>query len=178
MVTADKEIQPQGTPMWAQVGYGRLSFASPDEPTAPYRTFAQYTRACRGESGCPTHGLKTVFAPAPSETKTYTNVLKKSTQRIHMRANGVQILKTAYDPAKVWRPEWAAQFFGETKDWQSDVPGTVVDPVNFSRIQRYESNGTSTLSRNSPEALLATATTSNGTALTVGVWASEYIRHH
>lgn len=119
---------------WAQAGYIKVGEESPNFPDREGMLMvSQWMRANRG--------LVTRFAPDPGGERMYSVYQSRSDGHIHMRADGIQIDETEYNPSGVWDPAWSAQYAGETRHYASDVPGTASDKTTFSYLQRYDGNG-------------------------------------
>jgi hypothetical protein len=58
-----------------------------------------------------------------------------------MTIDGDEVTETNYDPAGDWDAAWQGQFYGETHEKASDLPGTATDPTNLDYLQKYGSGG-------------------------------------
>lgn len=108
---------------WAQTGYG--NFASEAFPVhTGYWEWGQTWTGCAN--------LENYWRNHPSgATKTYNAQYKSGDGHLHLIIDGDQFGETGWNPTNLWAGDWQSEFFGETKFAQSDVPGTVGDPVAF-----------------------------------------------
>jgi hypothetical protein len=122
-----------GTTFHAQVGTGIVSGQSRDVVT-------EYTKKCCGMPGCGFPFVRHYRNNAPSGPLEY-EVYQRADGYVVMRAGGNVEDVTGYNVTGDWDTAWTAQFFGETWNLQTYMPGVSSSKVRFQELQRVESNG-------------------------------------
>jgi len=103
---------------------------------------AQYTKQCKLKGMCGTGAnATTIFVGTPSSAVNYDNYLRASDDRIHMVANGTNLLTMNYDATGVWSTSWRAEYGEESYHYQDDVPGTASSKTRFNYLEKYNSSG-------------------------------------
>jgi hypothetical protein len=149
MVSAPSSTLPgnESAAGWAQVGYGQFGYPHPNGPAqeGDIATFAQYTKKCKSTLGCTGSQTVTQWDPTnPTAAWVYKVEFAGGAvgdQHLHMRANGVEILETTYNPGGDWATSWTNSFFGETKDIGSDVVGKTTQQVAFTELDNQSTPG-------------------------------------
>lgn len=146
MVTAASDTYPANPndDMWAQTGYGRFGGDSGFDTDPGVFVFTQTTKACKADDSCSGLDATTYFFYYSLDTSDpwyYGNRYNNSTGRMDLYADGDYLTQTAYDPIGVWDSAWEGQFFGETKQWASDLPGYASDPTGITAVTVQDSNG-------------------------------------
>ncbi len=133
-------VDPDGDEFnWAQSGYGQFG-GSISGYASGIHTFSQFTLVCHAHGGCGsgTH-IRSAFGPAPSGTKYYSNYIK-SDGLVYMYAGSTLLDYTNFNPTGDWTDAKGGQFYGETLDLQTDVPGVASNKCKFDYIQKYDAN--------------------------------------
>lgn len=129
---------------FAQVGYTKLGDLAGYGIT-PTTVFAFNTTECFATLSCgptdPKISVKFTNIAPPSGANFYAVYLNASDDFIYMVQNGVMVKRLGYDVTGKWKPNWFAQYFGETFDYGDDVMGTPTNKTNFDYLQWYSSSG-------------------------------------
>lgn len=123
MVTADNSNGGYG---YAQVGYGKFGGNNYPAHTGLYE-YAQWIRRC--DITC---DFNDKFGGHPNyASATFNTSYKSFDSHIHMYIDSTQLAESGWDPVAAWNANWQAQFFGETKYNETDMPGTFSNRVRF-----------------------------------------------
>jgi hypothetical protein len=101
---------------------------------------SEYTKKCCGQPECDPPYVRS-FDPAPGGPLEYEVYQRGSDGHVVMRAGGNVVDETGYNVSGDWDTAWTDQFFGETWDVLTYMPGTSSSKVRFQELQRYEENG-------------------------------------
>lgn len=117
---------------WTQVGYIRWY----DHVTVQ---FAQHHYAAQGDEYPTKYGTMQLV---DGTVYGYGERWDPSTGYELDRINGSDFWKTAFDPFAKWSTPFVAQFDGEARYLQSDVPGNSASPTHYTDIQgqRFSDN--------------------------------------
>lgn len=122
-----------GITFHAQVGTGIVQGHSRDVVT-------EWTKKCCGQPECDDPFVRHYRHNAPSGPLEY-EVYQRTDGYVVMRAGGNVVDVTGYNVSGDWDTAWTDQFFGETWDLPTYMPGVSSSKVRFQELQRYESNG-------------------------------------
>lgn len=133
-------IDPNVTNLsYAQSGYGDFGGSTPGYE-AGIHVFSQYTYLCHAYNACGSQpSFHTEFDAAPTGQQFYSSY-KKSNGLIYMYAGSIYLDSTNYNPSGDWADQWGGQFYGETLDLQTDMPGIASNHAKFDYIQKYDSS--------------------------------------
>lgn len=144
MVTAPSATYPNDPSHQGYAQSGYLDAGPASGYQAGVTTFSQYLRKCAVDNAgyCGSEvGFNTAYWVGPSGTWSYASQYEVNNDRlIHMYAHGYQLDETNYDPLGDWQNAWQCQFFGETHDNATGMPGTAATHVNVDNLIKKDSN--------------------------------------